>query len=119
MSEESKVVRLFTAQFETKAGSVKKMTFVLPSDMPDEFIAQRVKGTGKTNTYPAGMALVWSATDDGWRVWNAYTTLKLTVKKVTDDKKLTAHFKRARTLEVKRIAANEAALAAAVGPATE
>jgi hypothetical protein len=49
------------------------LMFIRPADLPQEFIAQRVKGTGKSPILPEGMELVWSLTHDAWRVFNTKT----------------------------------------------
>ena len=50
------------------------MMFVRPSEMPQEWTALRVKGTGKTPVLPEGMELVWSLTHDAFRVFNFATS---------------------------------------------
>lgn len=62
-----------------------RMAFVTPSQMPEEFIAQRVKGTGKPATMPAGMSLVWSITHDAWRVFNLDGALTLSTEEFEVD----------------------------------
>ena len=53
-----------------KDGRDYTFMFVSPSDMPEEWLAQRVKGTGKRAVLPEGMELVWSLTHDAFRVFN-------------------------------------------------
>ena len=72
---------------QTKKGvsHLYRMMFVTPSQMPEEFIAQRVKGTGKPATLPAGMSLVWSITHDAWRVFNLDGALTLSTEAFEPD----------------------------------
>jgi hypothetical protein len=77
------VARFYTVRGMSKPKSKKDVSktfclaFVLPSQMPEGFTAQRVKGTGKTPNLPAGMTLVWSVTHDSWRSFNLAGCLDL------------------------------------------
>lgn len=53
-----------------KDGKTYTFMFVTPSEMPEAWLAQRVKGTGRKAVLPEGMELVWSLTHDGFRVFN-------------------------------------------------
>lgn len=55
-------------------GRPYSMLFVKPSEMPSEWLGQRVKGTGKSPILPEGMELVWSLTHDAFRVFNFSTS---------------------------------------------
>lgn len=65
--------------------NIYSMMFVMPEDMGSEWVAARVKGTGKTPNLPDGMCLVWSLTHDAWRTLNGPRVKHFTVDKVERD----------------------------------
>lgn len=58
-------------------GKPYTMMFIRPSEMPPEWLALRVKGTGKTPVLPEGLELVWSLTHDAFRIFNHNTKTAL------------------------------------------
>ncbi len=61
------------------------MMFVMPEDMGQEWVAARVKGTGKPSTLPDDMCLVWSLTHDAWRTLNARRVLHIDSFKIVPE----------------------------------
>ena len=63
-------MKVYTATFTKKDGSLRKMTFVRVKDLPVSFIMQNVKGTGKKRQFAGNMEMVWDLEIGGWRVFN-------------------------------------------------
>lgn len=67
-------VKLYNGTCIAKDGHAYTMFFVKPSEMPQEWLGLRVKGTGRKAVLPEGMELVWSLTHDAFRVFNFATS---------------------------------------------
>ena len=70
----------YKAIFVKKDGSQREIRFVRPDDMPENWLAPHIKGTGKKRTLKEGMELVWDIDREGFRVFN-WDTVQGDVKK--------------------------------------
>ena len=60
----------------TKAnGDERAMTFVRVADLPDDFLATKVKNTGTQRTLKEGTELVWDIAAQGFRHFNWKTVI--------------------------------------------
>ena len=59
----------YKGTFVKQIGEERKMTFVKLTDLPEEFLNSKVKGTGKQTKMTEGRELVWEV-DHGFRVFN-------------------------------------------------
>lgn len=66
----SETIKVYTGTSIAKDGRTYTMMFLSPSQMPESWLQQRVKGTGRKAVLPEGMELVWSLTHDAFRVFN-------------------------------------------------
>jgi len=71
--------------FTKKDGSERTMLFVRLEDLPEEFLASKINGTGTEKTLPAGMELVWDLEADNFRVFNHSTASKLEEMEIIAD----------------------------------
>ena len=61
----------------TKVGKyirlIQTMRFVRVSDLPEDFMSSKLKGTGKPRTLTEGYQLVWDLDKKGFRIFNQKT----------------------------------------------
>ena len=70
----------YKAIFVKKDGSPREIRFVRTDDMPENWFASHVKGTGKKRVLKEGMELVWDIDCEGFRVFN-WDTVQGDIKK--------------------------------------
>ncbi len=59
----------YVATFQKKDGSLRTMKFLLVKDLPNDFLAGKVKGA-QSHKLNEGMELVWDIDEQGFRVFN-------------------------------------------------
>ena len=72
--------------FRKTNGDVREMFFVRLEDLPAQFLALQVKGTGKTPLLKEGVELVWDVRNGAFRHFNWNTSVG-EVEKVTFSEK--------------------------------
>ena len=70
----------YLATYTKKDGSAREMRFVRTADMPEQWFAKHVKGTGKKRVLSEGIELVWDIDNAGFRTFN-WNTVQGEVKK--------------------------------------
>ena len=70
-------VKGYEAKFIKKNGEERNMTFVKVSDLPDDFVKAKIRGTGKERKFGEEMELVWEISENksGFRVFNWATII--------------------------------------------
>jgi hypothetical protein len=69
-------MKSYQGTFVKQNGDERTMTFVRLADMPEDFIATRIKGTGKkANLTEIGRELVWDLDAAAFRVFNWKTAI--------------------------------------------
>ena len=72
--------------FRKSNGDVREMFFVRLEDLPEQFLALQVKGSGKKPLLKEGVELVWDVRTGGFRHFNWNTSIG-EVEKVSFSKK--------------------------------
>ena len=70
---------LYKVAFIKKDGTIRKMEYVKVSELPKDFLNERVKTNNKRNL-PEHLELVWDVKEHGFRVVNHQTALEPTMK---------------------------------------
>ena len=71
---------VYQGTFVKKDGSQRTMKFIKTKDLPNKFLSDRLKGTGKQNNLGENRELVWDLDNQGFRVFNFETTVGKVVK---------------------------------------
>ena len=56
-----------------KDGTLRTMRFVRISDLPEDFLSSKLKGSGKPRQLVEGHQLVWDLDNQGFRIFNQKT----------------------------------------------
>ena len=64
------LMKAYNGTFTKKNGEARTMRFVRIADIPETFIATRIKGTGRKPTLSEGMELVWDLDTSAFRMFN-------------------------------------------------
>lgn len=67
-------MKSFKGIFRKKDGKFRKMHFVKLSDMPKEFLTERLKDKKKLDMAP-GLEVVWDLEEDDFRIFNWSTVM--------------------------------------------
>jgi hypothetical protein len=70
----------YEATFLKKDGSERHIRFVRTDEMPENWLAQHIKGTGKKRSLKENVELVWDIDKEGFRVFN-WNTVRGDVEK--------------------------------------
>jgi len=62
--------KIYAGMFMKKNNDMRHMTFVKLSDMPESFLASKIKDGKKEKSMPEGMELVWDLDKADFRVFN-------------------------------------------------
>jgi hypothetical protein len=73
-------MKVFRGSFIKKDGSERTMTFSYLEDLPEEYLADRIIGSGPDKQYPPGMKLVWDLEEDNFRIFNFNAVLEQPVE---------------------------------------
>lgn len=68
-------MKAYRGVFIKKNGEKREMLFVRLEDLPKSFLEGQISGKGQTRKYAPGMELVWSLTNDDFRVFNHSTQI--------------------------------------------
>ena len=68
-------MKSYQGTFVKQNGDERTMSFVRLTDMPEDFIATKVKGTGKKASLTEGRELVWDLDAAAFRVFNWKTVV--------------------------------------------
>jgi hypothetical protein len=80
---------VYKGTFTKKDGSKRTMKFIKTKDLPNKFLSDRLKGTGKESNLGESRELVWDLDNQGFRVFNYETTVgKVTKHAVINEEKL-------------------------------
>lgn len=69
-------MQAYKAKFIKKNGQEREMIFAELTDLPEEFLEQKIVGSGSEKSYPDGMRLVWDLEADNFRVLNSNTLVE-------------------------------------------
>jgi hypothetical protein len=75
LHNEGGVMKLHIATFTKANGEVRTMKFILVEDLPQDFLKDKVKNTGKKPALKEGQKLVWDTEADGFRILNTQTLI--------------------------------------------
>lgn len=68
-------VRAFKGIFTKQNNTEREMFFCRIADIPSDFVASKINGTGSERKYPDGMELVFDLGVDNFRVFNHNTKI--------------------------------------------
>lgn len=63
-------MKSYRAAFKKKDGDLREMHFVKLSDLPKQFVSDKMKGNNKKHVLQEGMELVWDLQAKGFRIFN-------------------------------------------------
>lgn len=67
-------MKSYKGVFRKKDGKFRKMHFIKLSDMPKDFLTERLKGKKKLDMAP-GLEVVWDLEEDDFRIFNWSTVM--------------------------------------------
>lgn len=70
-------MKAYIGSFKKKDGSGRTMTFAKLNELPEEFLEDKIIGSGSEKQYPEGMELVWDLEADNFRIFNYNTQVGL------------------------------------------
>ena len=82
-------MKAFKGIFKKKSGENREMFFARISDLPSNFVANKITGAGNEQNYPKGMELVWDLEHDDFRIFNWNTTNSSVLETEIDEKLFT------------------------------
>jgi hypothetical protein len=63
-------IKYYRGTFTKAAGDLRTMYFVRSGDLPNTFVNDNTKGTGKPRNLREGMETVWDLESKSWRTFN-------------------------------------------------
>jgi len=79
-------MKIYIGHFVKKNGEVRKMQFVRLEDLPDSFLASKIKGSDKTKkVLKEGNELVWDIEKKEFRVFNWNSVVGNVVPLIKDE----------------------------------
>jgi len=63
-------MKAFQGSFIKKNGDVREMIFAYIEDLPEDYLEDKIIGSGPEKTYAPGMKLVWDLEEDNFRIFN-------------------------------------------------
>ena len=63
-------MKAFKGTFKKKNGEIREMLFAHLRDLPDQFLDEKIIGSGSEKSYPDGMELVWDIEENEFRIFN-------------------------------------------------
>lgn len=69
------MVKGYHGFFKKTNGDVREMFFVRLTDLPERFLNEQVKGTGKKRTLTEGVETVWDVKTAAFRIFNWNTSV--------------------------------------------
>ena len=71
-------MKAYIGSFKKKDGSVRHMRYIPLKELPQEFLASKIKGAGQKHLLTEGMELVWDIDEKALRIFNHNTALDKT-----------------------------------------
>jgi hypothetical protein len=78
-------MKVYKGSFKKRNGEIRNMLFARIDELPDNFLEEKIIGSGVAKNYPDGMELVFDLEADNFRVFN-WKTLEQPVKEIVVDK---------------------------------
>lgn len=63
-------MQAYKGKFKKQNGSIREMLFAHLDDLPEQFLEQKIVGSGAAKNYAPGMQLVWDLEADDFRIFN-------------------------------------------------
>ena len=73
-------MKAYKGSFIKKNGEERTMIFAHLEDLPADYLADRIIGSGPDKQYPKGMKLVWDLEEDNFRIFNFNAALEQPVE---------------------------------------
>lgn len=68
-------MKVYKGTFKKQDQSLREMTFSKLEDLPEDFLEEKIIGSGASKTLKTGMELVWDLESDNFRVFNWNTVV--------------------------------------------